>query len=387
MKRPTRRQVVLGAIAVLILVLIVFAFLPEPVPVDAAVVTKGPLRVTVEEEGRTEVADRYVVTAPVVAYARRITLEEGDLVNAGDVLVQLEPPRAAILDPRNQAQADAAVRAARAAVEDAVAAAERANADLSRYETLFAAGAITAQEIEQARAAAVRAGAALEAARAELAAAEAAARITPGGNLPVPAVLRAPASGRVLTVHRRSEGAVNPGEPLIEIGNTRRIEVRADVLSEDAVRIHPGTRVEIDNWGGSMTLEASVTRVEPEAITKISALGVEEQRVPVRADITSPESDWSALGSGYRVLARFILWEGASVLQVPTAALFRTADGWGVFVVEGGRARLRAVRPGRQGGLSTQVLEGLAEGDVVVVHPPRELEDGTRVEITSDIGD
>src|SRR5690606_36703856 len=163
----------------------------------------------------------------------------------------------------------------------AVAAAERANAGLSRYETLFAAGAITAPEIEQAGAAAVRAGAALEAARAELAAAEAAARITPGGNLPVPAVLRAPASGRVLTVHRMSEGAVNPGEPRIEIGTTCRIKVRADVLSDDAVRLHPGTGVESDNCGGSMTLQPPVTRLEPDAIINISALGLQEQRVPV----------------------------------------------------------------------------------------------------------
>lgn len=306
------------------------------------------------------------------------------MVGAGDVLVQLEPPRAAILDPRNQAQANAAVRAARAAVQEAAVAAERADADLARFERLFDAGAITAQEIEQARAAAVRAGASLEAARAELSAAQISARATPSGHLSVPTVLRAPAGGQVLAVRRTSEGPVSPGEPLLEIGNTRLIEVRADVLSEDAVQIHAGTRVEIDDWGGATKLEGVVTRVDPEAITRVSALGVEEQRVPVWASITSPESLRGGLGSGYRVLARFILWEGAGVLQVPTAALFRSGDGWSAFVVEDGRARLRDVEIGRQGGLSMQVLDGLRAGEIVVVHPPGDLEDGARVDMPAE---
>src|SRR5690606_14997884 len=237
MKRPTRRQIVIGVIAAAVLAAVVFAFLPESRLVDTAAVTRGPLRVTVEEEGRTEIVDRYVVTSPVVAYARRITLEAGDIVNSGDVLVQLEPPRAAILDPRTQAQANAAVRSARARVGDAAIAAERASADRARYETLFEAGAITVQEVEQARAAAAHAGAALESARAELAAAEVSAHATPSVGLPVPSVLRAPAAGQVLVVHHTSEGAVNPGQPLLEIGNTNGIEVRADMLSEDAVRI------------------------------------------------------------------------------------------------------------------------------------------------------
>src|SRR5690606_25562339 len=232
--------------------------------------------------------------------------------------------------------------------------------DRRRMESLYQAGAITQQEAEEARAVAVRAQAALDAARANYAAAQAAARATPGGTSAVPATLRAPVGGRVLAVHRQSEGHVNPGEPLVEIGDTRAIEVRADVLSEDAVRIQPGTRVLIDEWGGDAMLEGVVTRVEPEGITEVSALGVEEQRVPVRAGITTPAGQWAGLGSGYRVLARFVLWENAAVLQVPTAALFRAGDEWRAFVVEDGRARLRAVRIGQQAGLRTQVLDGLA---------------------------
>lgn len=381
MKKPGRRTIILIALATLVLVALIFAFLPDPVNVDVATVTRGPLQVTVEEEGETRIEDRYVVTSPVAAYARRIQLREGDEVAQGEVLVQLEPPRAANLDPRSQAQAEARIQAAAAAVEDASVVAQRAATDRERMETLFDAGAITQREVEEARAAAVRANAAVDAARAELDAARAAARAGGASASAVPEALSAPAAGRVLAVHRRSEGHVNPGEPLLEVGDTRNIEITADVLSQDAVRIEPGMRVVIDEWGGETPLEAVVTRVEPEGVTTISALGVEEQRVPVRASITSPAQQWAGLGSGYRVLARFIIWDGADVLQLPTSALFRTTtgDGWAVFAVEDGRAVLRDVQVGLQAGLSARITGGLEEGDQVIIHPPNELEDGARV--------
>jgi HlyD family secretion protein len=381
MKKPGRRRIILIVVAVLMVTAVVFAFLPDPVDVDVAAVTRGPLQVIVEEEGETRIEDRYVVTSPVAAYARRIQLEAGDVVEQGQPLVQLEPPRATDLDPRSQAQAEARVRAAAAAVEDAAVVVQRTAADRDRIETLYNAGAVTQVEREVARAAAVRATAALDAARAELSAARAAARGGGASAQAVPDVLRAPAGGRVLAVHRRSEGHVNPGEPLLEVGDTRGIEVSADVLSQDAVRIRPGMRVIVDQWGGDTPLEAVVTRVEPEGVTTVSALGVEEQRVPVRANLTSAAGEWAGLGSGFRVIARFVVWESDNVLRIPTSALFRSesGDGWEVFAIENGRAVRRDVQVGRQAGLAAQILDGLEEGDEVIVHPPNELEDGSRV--------
>ena len=183
----------------------------------------------------------------------------------------------------------------------------------------------------------------------------------------------------MLSIHRRSAGHVNPGEPILEVGDTQRMEVHVDVLSQDAVRISPGVRIEIDEWGGDRLLEAMVHRVEPQAFTRVSALGVEEQRVTVIAALTSPAEDWSMLGADYRVLARFIVWEDDDVLQVPTSALFRSADGWAVFVVEGGTARRRDVSIGQQAGLRTQILAGLEAGEHVIVHPANEIEDGVSV--------
>jgi HlyD family secretion protein len=321
-----------------------------------------------------------VVTAPVAAFVRRIELEVGDRVDAGTPLVRLEPPRAGILDPRAQAEAVARATAARAGLNQAEIVARQAAAELARQERLLAGGAATAQAVEQATAEVARAVGARDAARAELAVAESAVRsATPGSGLQVQDVVRAPAAGRVVAVHHRSEGHVNPGEPLLEVGSTERLDVSVDVLSQDAVRIEPGMRVLLEQWGGPQPLEAVVTRIEPEGFTRVSALGVEERRVTVRAGITSPDDEWSALGPGYRVLARFIVWSSPDELRVPTAALFRHGDGWAVFVVERGRAVLRPVRVGRMAGLSAQVLDGLQDGVVVIVHPGNNVEDGTRV--------
>ena len=388
MKKPSRRNMVLIAIAGLVVIAVVFAFLPDAVPVDVATAARGPLAVIVEEEGETRIEDRYVVTAPVAAYARRITLEPGDEVAQGEVLVQLEPPRTTALDPRSQNQANAQVRAAVAAVEEAAVVAQRADADRGRMQTLFDAGAITVREMEEARAAAIRAHAALDAARAQLTSARAAASRDGSSGSGVPDAIRAPAAGRVLAVHRRSEGHVNPGEPLLEVGDTRGIEVRSEVLSQDAVRIRPGMRVIVDEWGGDTPLEAVVTRVEPEGVTTVSALGVEEQRVPVIATLTSPAGEWAGLGSGYRVLARFVLEESPNALQIPASALFRSPDGddWQVFVIEGGNAVRRAVSVAQQAGLVAGIRNGLREGEEVVVHPPNELEDGSRVKVRTRIG-
>ena len=381
-RRPTRRQALLTGIAVVVLLLVVMLMRPDPVAVQLATATTGPLQVIVEDEGETRVVDRYVVTAPVMAYAQRVRLEVGDIVEAGQPLVRLEPPRAAMLDTRSQTEATARVSAAQASLRQAEIAAQQAATEVRRLEELYEAGAVARQTVEQAAVQAARAAAARDAARAELTAAQAARATAAGtgaGTQQVADNIRAPAGGRVLAVHHESEGPVTPGQPLLEIGDTRQLQVQVDVLSQDAVRIAPGTRVLLEQWGGPNALEAVVTHVDPQGFTRVSALGVEERRVRILASLTSTPDEYPGLGAGYRVLARFIVWEEGDVLQVPTAALFRHDDGWATFVVQDGVARLRPVQVGVQAGLVTQVVSGVRAGETVIVHPGNEIEDGVRV--------
>jgi len=369
MDRTLRRRVVLIASAALVLAAVVWAFLPKPVPVSTAVVRRAPLEQVVEQEGKTEVVNRYAISAPVPAFVQRIAVQVGDDVARGQPVVRLEPPRSPILDPRARREAAARVDAARAALTQAGAGAVTATADRQRTERLAAGGSATRQALEQARSAA-----------------EAALQRAAGGAAPGQGqLLVAPAAGRVLAVRRRSEGQVNPGDTLVVVGNTNHLEVRADVLSDDAVRIRPGTPVIVDQWGGDQPLRAVVRKVEPQGFTAVSSLGVEEQRVPVVADLTSPPALWDGrLGAGFRVLARFVVWSSPAALQLPTSALFRVGAGWAVFAVEGGRAVRKTVTIGHQAGLTTEILTGLKASDTVIVHPGNEVEDGKRVAGTSD---
>lgn len=387
MTKAKKKRVMLIAAAVLVVGVVVYGFIPGPISVETAAVTVGPMRVIVEEEGETSVRHTYTVTSPVAAYARRIRLEAGDEVISGQPLVELEPPRSLVLDPRSAEQAVERVRSAEATVAQAEARAGYVVSERERVRRLHEGGSVPANRLEHAEMEATVALAALDAARAELAAARAAARdresdleraATPAGR--VSRVVRSPADGQVLRLHRRSEGHVQPGEPLLEIGDIEQLEVRVSVLSQDAVRIVPGTPVELDRWGGDELLAATVTRVERQGQVVVSALGVEERRVAVVAELDSPIEQRPGLGSGYRVLARFVVWQDDAVLQVPTGALFRGSDGWELFVVEDNRAVRRAVGVGRQAGLTAQITSGLAEGEVVVVHPPSELSDGARVD-------
>jgi len=303
----------------------------------------------------------------VPAFVRRVQLEAGDRVEVGQPVAQLEPPRTPARDPGNRAEAAARVRAAEAT-------AARAIAERERTERLAGAGAATPQALERAITEAERATAELEAARAAL------RGMGAGEPLPVEAVLRSPVSGQVLSVGRRSAGQVNAGDTLVVVGDANLLEVHTDVLSQDAVRIRPGTRTLLEQWGGDVALEAVVRRVEPQGFTSISSLGVEEQRVTVVAAIQSPPELWATrLGGGYRVLSRFVIWESQDVLQVPSSALFRVGDAWAAFVVEEGRAVRRSVGIGREAGLVTEVTSGLEEDDVVIVHPGNEIEPGIRV--------
>lgn len=345
---------------------LVYGFMPRALPVDIAEVKRAPLNVTVEEEGKTQVMERYLVSAPVAGYVRRIDLKAGDAITAGQVLAVIEPARANALDPRTRAQAQAQVSAARAALavagenaRAATAAAQLAQQERARAESLRQSNFLSAQALDTARSAETRAQAVNQAAnhavkvsRFEMDMARAAvanaARLKTGGAAEQFQV-RAPVAARVLKLLHESEGAVATGQPLLEIGNPETLEVEVEVLSTHAVKIAPGSKVILDRWGGEATVQGVVRVVEPSGFTKVSALGVEEQRVRVIVDITSPREAWQRLGDGYRVEARFVLWEGADVLQLPTSALFRNGAGWAVFAVEGGRARPRSRPASAQG--------------------------------------
>ena len=392
----TRARLGIAVLALAVAGGIAYGFLPRPVPVDVAAVTRGPLAVTVEEEGPTRVMERYVVSAPMAGYARRIDLKVGDAVKAGQVVAAIEPARSNALDPRSRAQAAAQVKAAEAALAAArensrvaEAQATLARQELERSESLRASNFISPQALDRARSEVVRTQAALSAsghaanvARFELDVARAALASTSGlqaGGAAETIQVRAPVDARVLKVVRESEGAVQAGDPLVEIGNPETLEIEVEVLSTQAVKIAPGSKVLVDRWGGDAVLQGAVRIVEPTGFTKVSALGVEEQRVRVIVDFTSPREQWRRLGDGYRVEARFVVWEGADVLQVPAGALFRHKEGWAVFVVDGGRAKLAPVEIGQRAGLVAQVRSGLTAGERLVDHPDDRIRDGVRV--------
>ncbi len=388
----------LGILSVFVIValLVAYGFREQPVPVEVAAVARGPLRVTIEEEGKTRVTDRFVVSAPVAGFARRIHLEVDDPVKRGQLIVVLEPQaqRSVVLDARTRAEAEARVRQAEAALAEAVSRVPAARADVTYWEAQFVrveklqrSGDLAREVYDKALADKRRAEAALVSseravavARAEVDAARVAVtqptriNLRPEGDL-VP--VSSPVAGRVLRVMHKSEGPVIAGDPLVELANARALEVEVEVLSADAVRIAPGGEVILERWGGSAPLTGKVRTVEPAGFTKVSALGVEEQRVRVIADITSPEEEWSRLGDAYRVEASFVVWKADDVLQVPASALFRHRGGWAVFVKEGDRARRREVKVGQRNGLAAQILEGLKEGEQVIRHPDDTIEENT----------
>lgn len=385
-------------LALLLAAGLIYGFMPRPVPVDVAAARTGTLAVTVEEEGKTRVMERYVISAPVAGYARRIDLKVGDAVRRDQVLAVLEPSRSDALDPRTRAQAAARVSAAQAALEAAredaraaVASAELAGRELARSESLGRENFLSKSAVDLARTDARRAQAARQAAEAavnvaryDLEAARAAlaqsAALRDGGRADAVSV-RSPVAGRVLRVTHESEGSVQAGQSLIEVGDPEGLEIEVEVLSTSAVMIAPGTPVRLDRWGGEQTLEAVVRVVEPTGFTKVSALGVEEQRVRVIADFTSSKEAWRRLGDGYRVEAAFVVWEGRDVLLAPTSALFRHKDGWALFVLTDGHARLRPVKVGQRNGLEAQVVEGLKAGEKIIAHPDDKIADGVRVKV------
>jgi HlyD family secretion protein len=353
---------------------------------------RGPMQVTVDEDGETRVRDRFLVTAPVSGRVQRIEIEPGDTVVRGKtVLARITPAESPLLDPRTRGELQAAVEAATAAVgqaraekQRAATTLERARSTLRRQQELMKAGAIASDSLEASETAVASGEEALHAAefterRAEgelqLARARLAAPSTSGRSVEVVA----PIDGTILKRLRESEGVVPVGEPLVEIGEPGRMEIVADLLSTDAVRVSPGAEVLIERWGGGHTLHGRVRRIEPSGFMKVSALGVEEQRVNVVLDFVDPAAAWAALGDAYRVEVRIVTWEAASVVKVSTGALFREGEKWAVYTVENGRARRVGAELGHQTGQEAEVTNGLAEGTRVVMHPGDTLADNARV--------
>ncbi|MCS6787409.1 MAG: HlyD family efflux transporter periplasmic adaptor subunit [Thiobacillaceae bacterium] len=391
----TRSRLLLFALLLVLAGALSWGFMPRPIAVEIVEVRRGPLTVTIEDEGRTRIRDRYVVSAPVAGSLHRIRLKAGDAVQRGQAVAELEPLPVQALDARARAQAAAQVRAAQAQLEAAREQAraaraelELAQAELGRTEALARADFLSRAAVDQARARFERAQAAhaaatqtVEVARHQLEQARIAYRsiaTLPASTAAERLVLRAPVAGRVLRLMRESEGVVAAGQPLMELGDPQALEVEVEVLSTQAVRIRPGGRVVLERWGGP-PLEGRVRVVEPQGFTKVSALGVEEQRVRVLVDLVSPPEQWRALGDGFRVEARFVVWEGADVLQVPASSLFRLDGGWALYAVQDGRARLRRVQVGEWAGPSVQITAGVEPGERVIAQPDERLREGVRV--------
>lgn len=400
-----RSRLILTVIAALILgAALVAAFWPQPTLVDFGEVTRGPMRVTIDEEGRTQVADIYVVSTPVAGFLERVAAEPGDNVTARQTVVaRMRPSNPAALDVRTREQALAAVAGAEAALRlseadrsSAEAALELARSDLDRVRQLASTGTASQAALDRAvtnaRAAEAQlqtTEAAIAIRQAELANARAqligfddlalAQAISDGFGQEIP--LHAPIDGRILRILQESEAVLPAGAPILEIGDIETgLRVFVDLISSDAVRVSVGDPVEIVDWGGEATLRGTVTRIAPFGTTKVSALGVEEQRVGITITFDSLVEERPSLGHGYRVEAQIIVWSDDDVLRAPSPAIFREGDGWAVFRVDAdGTARLTPVEIGRNNGIFVEITDGLEQGETLVLYPPASLAEGVLV--------
>ena len=392
-----RRKSTIVGISAAVVLLILWSMRPQPVPADFAQVTRGDLTVTIDDEGETRVKDIYVVSAPLAGRVERLDLEVGDDVIAGEtVLALFQPQDPSLLDARSRSEAQAGVGMALAEQSRAKAELNFAKADLARAEMLYNESTISAVTRDRARLAVKTAQAAVDQAAATVtkrrtdletsrAAIESAGDSSGARNANVTYIsVRAPVSGRVLRRMQESEAVLPMGSPLLEVGDPTNLEIVTDLLSADAVKIKKGDLVVIDEWGGDYPLEGKVLRVEPFGFTKISALGVEEQRVNVITDFLSPPEKWGSLGHGYRVMTRVVITERPNVLQIPLGALFRQGGDWAVFIndgdADGGQARMQIVSIGERNNLYAEVTEGLKEDDWVIVHPNDQVVEGVSVQ-------
>lgn len=395
--RRWARRLLTAAVLLGIVAMIVIALLPRPIEVDTARVRRGTMRVTIDEDGRTRVIDRYVVSAPLTGNVARIELDPGDLVHAGDVVARLVPLTPPLLDARTRAEAEARLAAAqaqerqvRASVDRLRAGVDFAESEAERTRRLVAQGGLPSQQLDRAemelrtqREALTSQQFAARVASHEIQLARAALgrfdpRVARGEQEQLE--VTAPVDGVVLRVVQESAGVVQAGAPLIEIGNPSALEIAVDVLTSDAVRIPVGARATLERWGGEETLEGRVRRIEPSAFTRVSALGVEEQRVNAIIDLDTPRERWESLGDGFRVEARIVVSESEDVLIVPSTAVFRHGEGWAVLAVREGRAERVAIDPGARNGVEVEVREGLEEGEEVIVHPSDRVTDGVAVQ-------
>jgi HlyD family secretion protein len=403
MAKPVTR-VVGGVVLVAVLALLALSFLPQAVPVDVAPVTQGRFEQTVEEDGKTRVRERYVVSAPLAGRVLRIELKEGDAITQQGLLAVMVPAAPALLDVRTERELKERVGAAedersrtQAVVERAKAALKQAKADLARAQQLAKDNLVPPAQLEQTELAVTVqakefeaavfqdnvAGHQVELARAALL--QARRGIDPKAA-PDRLEIRSPVAGRVLRVLQESEAVVALGAPLLEIADPSDLEVVVDVLTTDAVQIKPGMRVRIERYGANAPLDGRVRLIEPSAFTKVSALGVEEQRVNVLIDLVSPREQWKTLGDGYRVETRVIVFEEANVVKVPTGALFREGEQWAVFALDGNTARKRVVEVGHRNGLEATIAKGLAAGESVIVYPSDAVKNGVKVKRRSGAG-
>jgi HlyD family secretion protein len=399
MLRTLIRRLALPLLALAIVAAGAWALWPRPVLVDLATIERGSLEVTVEDEGVTRIREVYTISAPTSGKMLRALRKVGDQVVAGQTVVAvIEPSDPAFMDIRTQRVNEAAVEAARAAValgeaqlKQAEAQLEFARADLKRAADLAASQTISVRALDKAKldvataeSSVASAAAALEVRRRELESAR--ARLIQPGNVDTTEIgccvqIRAPVSGTVLRLVAESEQVVQAGAPLIEVGDPADLEIAVDFLSRDAVRIPPAALAKIESWGGETVLNAKVRRVEPTAFTKVSALGIEEQRVKTILDFTDPPAQRRRLGHGYRVIARVVVSRQDDIPLVPLGALFRTGERWAVFVVKDGRARLRQVEIAQRNQHFARIGDGLREGERVVLHPSDRVQDGTAVAV------
>ncbi len=383
------KRILTGLVLAALVLLAVLAFRPKPLEVESARATRGPLEVTIDEDGQTRAHDRFTIAAPIAGRLSRIPFEEGDEVRPSDVLATISPVP---LEARELAEIQARIQSAEARRREAEQQVahwqsdyEQSGRDLNRARQLWEKRVIAQQDLEQAESKHIANGKELEAARFRLQAAAADLERERAGLISLEtdktakariAVLHPPSRSRILRILEKSERVVPSGTPILTLSNPKKIEIVVDLLSSDAVKVKPGMPVLIENWGGPAPLHARVRLIEPYGFTKVSALGIEEQRANVIADFVDSAD---GLGDGYRVDARIVIWQSPGVLKIPASALFRVGENWHVFSIAEGRAHLRPVEVGHRNASEAEILKGIDEGALVILHPSNDLQPEARV--------